>query len=698
MGSSVIFAGTKVKTLKSTIDLNGGNDIISSTTDPTASAVSANVGSLLLNSSNGKLYRKNDPGSTTNWTEVGASGQAGINYISNPNAATNTTGWATYADAAGAQPVDGTGGSPNVTWTRSTSAPILRGAADFVFAKDAANRQGQGVSTDFTIDNADIAKPLTVTFDYEVVSGTYATGDLTVYLIADPAGTPVVIQPAGYQIQAATASTKMRNIATFQTQASGVTYRLCFHVASTSASAYDLAIDNVVVGPQVVQYGAPVTDWVSYTPTWTASSSNPAIGNGTISGRYRRIGDSIELQYNIKTGTTTTYGSGVYYISIPSGITIDTAKLAESGGNSFPLGYAQTERAGNVYDAAVTVYTSTALYAGKPADGTSSTAWSNTSPATWTASTANQLMGGSAILPVVGWSSTVVMSNDTDTRVVSWSGYTSATTALTGTATAITFTTQQDSTNSWSTNTYTVPVSGRYQLRAKVPMYSATTGNGYLAVYKNNSATNTVDYVATVTNGAVMIATVTYTENLNAGDTIQLRMYNTSGSLQLLGSVVGCYATMAIDRISGPSAIAASETVTASYAISSGASTNDTVQFNFDSKTWDSHGAVTTGAGAWKFTAPISGTYSVAVTMYVGATNANLAMYKNGTIYRNMGSALGGTSGGATAPASTLVQLNAGDYIDVRNNTGSARTPAASTFTGATISNSNFISIVRVGN
>ena len=65
MGSSVIFAGTKVKTLKSTIDLNGGNGIISSATDPTSSAVSANIGSLLLNSSNGKLYRKNDSGSST---------------------------------------------------------------------------------------------------------------------------------------------------------------------------------------------------------------------------------------------------------------------------------------------------------------------------------------------------------------------------------------------------------------------------------------------------------------------------------------------------------------------------------------------------------------------------------------------------------------------------------------------------------
>jgi hypothetical protein len=307
---ATIFAGSKVKALKGTMNLNGGADIISSATDPTSVAVDASPGSLLLNTTSGKLYRKNDSGSSTNWSEVG-SGGSGINYVTNPTASTDTSGWATYADAAGTAPVDGTGGSPTVTWTRSTSSP-LRGAADFNFTKDAANRQGQGVATDITIDLADQAKILTVSFDYEVLSGTYATGDLTVYLIADPAGTPVVIQPAGYQVQAATAGTKMRQIATFQTQATGQTYRVCFHVASTSALAYSLAIDNVVVGPQTVQYGAPVTDWVDYTPVWTASVSNPSIGNGTLAGKYRRVGGNHEVAITVILGTTTTIGSGNY--------------------------------------------------------------------------------------------------------------------------------------------------------------------------------------------------------------------------------------------------------------------------------------------------------------------------------------------------------------------------------------------------
>lgn len=71
---AVIFSGTKVKTLKDTLNLNGGADLLSSTVDPTSVATSANAGSLLLNTSSGLLYRKTDNGSSTNWVLVGIGG------------------------------------------------------------------------------------------------------------------------------------------------------------------------------------------------------------------------------------------------------------------------------------------------------------------------------------------------------------------------------------------------------------------------------------------------------------------------------------------------------------------------------------------------------------------------------------------------------------------------------------------------
>jgi hypothetical protein len=57
--------------------------------------------------------------------------------------------------------------------------------------------------------------------------------------------------------------------------------------------------------------------WTSYTPLWTASTTNPVIGNGVLTGVYRQIGNQIDFSVSLTAGTTTTYGSGDYRISLP---------------------------------------------------------------------------------------------------------------------------------------------------------------------------------------------------------------------------------------------------------------------------------------------------------------------------------------------------------------------------------------------
>lgn len=76
MGSPMIWFGSKVKSLKSILSLNGGAELHSGTVDPTSVAVDATKGSLYLNTSNGFLYRKTDAGSTTNWSDLSAGGGA----------------------------------------------------------------------------------------------------------------------------------------------------------------------------------------------------------------------------------------------------------------------------------------------------------------------------------------------------------------------------------------------------------------------------------------------------------------------------------------------------------------------------------------------------------------------------------------------------------------------------------------------
>ncbi|UUW87394.1 hypothetical protein [Pimelobacter simplex] len=57
--------------------------------------------------------------------------------------------------------------------------------------------------------------------------------------------------------------------------------------------------------------------WTSYTPTWTSSSTQPALGNGTATGRYLQAGKLIVYRSAVAMGTTTTFGAGQYYLSLP---------------------------------------------------------------------------------------------------------------------------------------------------------------------------------------------------------------------------------------------------------------------------------------------------------------------------------------------------------------------------------------------
>jgi len=59
--------------------------------------------------------------------------------------------------------------------------------------------------------------------------------------------------------------------------------------------------------------------WTPYAPDWTSSGTDPAIGNGTLSASYRRIGTTGFCRGVIKMGTTTTYGTGGWVVDLPDG-------------------------------------------------------------------------------------------------------------------------------------------------------------------------------------------------------------------------------------------------------------------------------------------------------------------------------------------------------------------------------------------
>lgn len=83
-------------------------------------------------------------------------------------------------------------------------------------------------------------------------------------------------------------------------------------------------------------------EWVNYTPTWAGASGNPSLGNGSIAGRYLRMGQLVTYVGSINMGSTTTYGSGIWTVTVPiaaaggsAGLTVGEAWIydASTGAN-----------------------------------------------------------------------------------------------------------------------------------------------------------------------------------------------------------------------------------------------------------------------------------------------------------------------------------------------------------------------------
>lgn len=57
--------------------------------------------------------------------------------------------------------------------------------------------------------------------------------------------------------------------------------------------------------------------WTSYTVTWGGTTTNPTLGNGTLTGRYLQAGKLVIYSIQLTIGSTTTFGSGTYTFTLP---------------------------------------------------------------------------------------------------------------------------------------------------------------------------------------------------------------------------------------------------------------------------------------------------------------------------------------------------------------------------------------------
>lgn len=250
------------------------------------------------------------------------------NYIRNGDFARGDTGgWATYADAAGTTPVDGTGGSPNETFAATASSP-LSGNWSGILTKDAANRQGQGVSYDFSIDNIDKGNVVCFSMSSELSSaGAPADFAFYVYDITNAN----LITPSVTAIPSGTA----RTFSSCFVSTSSASYRAIVHTATTSTSAMTLKVDNVKISRLPVSYGSAITDIQTVSsPTLVTDTGATVTLNATareaLDIKWKQVGDTMKLWAGFRNGTggSASAASGTYIeIPLPTGYTVETTKL-----------------------------------------------------------------------------------------------------------------------------------------------------------------------------------------------------------------------------------------------------------------------------------------------------------------------------------------------------------------------------------
>lgn len=80
----------------------------------------------------------------------------------------------------------------------------------------------------------------------------------------------------------------------------------------------DAVITGLTLDGEVVS-GA----YEAYTPTWAASGTAPSIGNGTLGGWFKRIGNTIFYRIYLVAGSTTSFGTGTWSWTLPDGLSVE---------------------------------------------------------------------------------------------------------------------------------------------------------------------------------------------------------------------------------------------------------------------------------------------------------------------------------------------------------------------------------------
>lgn len=90
-----------------------------------------------------------------------------------------------------------------------------------------------------------------------------------------------------------------------------------FYLSVVDEPDLEVAASGFVMYNNLLSANLSITTTGNYLPTWTGSGGNPAIGNGSLTGSYSRVGNTCTAVINASMGSTTTFGSGVWSFGLP---------------------------------------------------------------------------------------------------------------------------------------------------------------------------------------------------------------------------------------------------------------------------------------------------------------------------------------------------------------------------------------------
>jgi len=632
------------------------------------------------------------------WHVIGGSGGSSAggakNYFSqslaNPTFESNAISpWTLFTTTlSGGVPTSITASATQMAFAPTATTPLM-GTYSGQLVKSAANAQGQGIiSGILTIDREDLGKVMYGSFAYEVVSGAAnfdASGTSTQSLeiwIYNITGN-YWIQPQGYRgINQTSGPGKV--IFSFQTDSTAAnnTYKVVIFTAQTAATAYTINVDDFQVGPAAILTGYSGYDLRDTGQTVSAltgaTTSAPTFGTRTVDKVLEgRAGDIGRYRYMLKYTSAGSAGTGDYLFSLPLGRQFDSSKVTfyttlEGTGdwttNGCNMGTAVGDfQAGAEFIGTIVPYDATRFRVAIIQVSGATPAGAYICSGTFAPVGTSGSWAFEFEAPILGWSSNTQTSDSTDNRICGMRYNCGVATQSISSGVSTTFTNfgtkEFDTHNAFNpaTGLFTVPISGYYRVSGSLAFGVNATGSRQVFIRKNGS---TIANLGTVLGNASNPVIMQGATNIQcvAGDTLSMGLFqNSGGAISTSGAAAENW--FALERISGPTTISATELVAATY----GLTTLQTVALNailkYDTKVLDTHGAYSTSTGL--FTAPVSGTYEFSVA-WNRSTGGGTYAKLNGTAIVLMGTAGANTFISATY----MVSMKAGDTLGMYADTG----------------------------